>query len=123
MFEYYLEAPGFLGGGLTRRRRSLPRCRSSTPPKDTGHGPNSPRNARSFAAPRIICGGPSRPRPQRIGRFIDLAKFLAKQGRFQEADQSIAKAEKIAPNSPKLVYAKADMYIKTGGIWMLRRIY
>src|SRR5581483_11621211 len=52
--------------------------------------------------------------PQRIGRFLDLAKFLARQGRFQEADQSIAKAEKIAPNSPKVVYARADICIKNG---------
>ena len=52
--------------------------------------------------------------PQRIGRVIDLAKFLARQGRFQEADQSIARAEKMAPNSPRVVYAKADLYIKNG---------
>src|SRR5207249_9521914 len=52
--------------------------------------------------------------PHQIGRFIDLARFLAKQGRFQEAEQSFARAEKIAPDAPKLMYAKADLYIKHG---------
>jgi cytochrome c-type biogenesis protein CcmH/NrfG len=50
--------------------------------------------------------------PQRIGRMIDLARFLSRQGRFQEADQSLEQAEKIAPNSPRLVYARADLYVK-----------
>jgi cytochrome c-type biogenesis protein CcmH/NrfG len=49
-----------------------------------------------------------------VGRFIDLARLLTKQGRIQEADQSIARAEQIAPDSPKLMFAKADLYIKTG---------
>ena len=39
--------------------------------------------------------------PQQVGRFIELARFLARQGRYQEADQSFARAEKIAPDSPQ----------------------
>ena len=52
--------------------------------------------------------------PRGVGRFIDLAKFLAKQGRFQEADQSLARAETIAPESPRLMFVKADLYIRQG---------
>jgi Flp pilus assembly protein TadD len=50
--------------------------------------------------------------PHAVGRVIDLAKFLAKQGRFVEANQSLAKAEKIGPNEPKVIYAKADILIQ-----------
>ena len=32
--------------------------------------------------------------------------------RFQESDQNLAHAEKLAPNSPKLIFAKADLYVK-----------
>jgi len=52
--------------------------------------------------------------PHQVGRLIDLARFLTKQGRIQEADQSLARADKIAPNNPELLYAKADLYIKGG---------
>ncbi|HWB96061.1 MAG TPA: tetratricopeptide repeat protein, partial [Bryobacteraceae bacterium] len=52
--------------------------------------------------------------PQQVGRLIDLARFLAKQGRFQESEQSFERAAKIAPNSPKLLYARADTYIRNG---------
>jgi Flp pilus assembly protein TadD len=52
--------------------------------------------------------------PRQVGKVIELARFLTKQGRYQEADQSFERAEKIAPNSPRLMYARADLYIKTG---------
>ena len=51
--------------------------------------------------------------PRQVGRLIDLAKFLAKQGRIQESDQTFQAAEKVEPNSPKLKFAKADTYIQT----------
>ena len=50
--------------------------------------------------------------PAQVGRLLDLAKFLAKQGRFQESDQTFQAAEKMAPDSPKVMFAKADTYIK-----------
>ena len=102
-------------------RQSPTRWRDSTPPKATGRAPNSPKSARNFAAPKSNCGAPSRLAPQQIGRFIDLAKFLAKQGRFQEADQSFAKAEKIAPNSPEAdIREGRPLHQKQAEIWMLR---
>ena len=52
--------------------------------------------------------------PQQIGRLIDLARFLASQGRYQEAERSFARAESMAPGSAQLLYARADTYIKYG---------
>jgi len=48
-----------------------------------------------------------------VGRLLDLARLLTRQGRVQEADQSLAKAEKIAPNSPKVLFTKAELYVKS----------
>jgi Tfp pilus assembly protein PilF len=50
--------------------------------------------------------------PQQVGKIIELARFLSKQGRYQESDQSFERAEKVAPNSPRLVFAKASTYIE-----------
>jgi len=52
--------------------------------------------------------------PQQVGKLVDLARFLAKQGRYQESEQSFRNAEKIAPNSPKVIYARADTYVQQG---------
>ena len=48
-----------------------------------------------------------------IGKLIDLARLLTRQGRYQEADKAIDEAEQIAPDTPRLIFAKADLYIKS----------
>ena len=65
-------------------------------------------------APSSNCGARWNWRPKQAGRLLDLAKFLAKQGRFQESDQAFQAAEKVEPNSPKVMFAKADTYIHNG---------
>ncbi len=52
--------------------------------------------------------------PRQIGKLIELARLLARQGRYQEADKTIDAAEQISPDSPRLLFAKADLYIKSG---------
>ena len=53
-------------------------------------------------------------REDQVGRIIDLAKFLAKRGRFEESDQTFLAAQKLAPNAPKVLYARAAAYIENG---------
>jgi tetratricopeptide (TPR) repeat protein len=114
LFEYYLDAPGFLGGGLDKAE-ALTRQIAAVDPGE-GHWAQArlAEKRKDFNSVEEHLRRAIDASPTRVGRFIDLAKFLAKQGRFDEADESIARAEKIAPDTPKLVYAKADLYIKTG---------
>lgn len=114
LFEYYLEAPGILGGGLDKASRLAERiskldsieghyaqARIAEKRKEYGHAEAQLRRAADLA-------------PKQVGRVIDLAMFLAKQGKFQESDQAFQRAEQIAPNSPKVIFAKADTYIRNG---------
>lgn len=114
LFEYYLEAPGFLGGGMDKAQNVAGQIsqvdvseghwamyKLAEQRKDYSHAEEQLRRAIDAA-------------PRQIGKFIELARFLTRQGRYREADQSIERAEKIAPNSPRLIFAKADLYIKTG---------
>ena len=114
LFEYYLEAPGFLGGGLDKAQATAARIGAI----DAGEGHWSQarlaEKRKEFGSAEEQLRRAIEASPQQIGRFIDLARFLTKQGRFQESDQSLARAESINPNSPKLLYAKADLYIKQG---------
>ncbi|MDQ2946244.1 MAG: tetratricopeptide repeat protein, partial [Acidobacteriota bacterium] len=50
--------------------------------------------------------------PRQVGRILDLAKYLAKQGRYKESEDAFQQAEKLAPNSPKVMFARARTYIK-----------
>jgi tetratricopeptide (TPR) repeat protein len=114
LFEYYLEAPGFLGGGLDKAQAIAAKIAAIDAAEGHWSQAKLAEKRKEFSSAEEQLRRAIDAAPQRVGRFIDLAKFLARQGRFQEADQSFERAEKVAPNSPKLVFAKADVYIKTG---------
>ena len=50
--------------------------------------------------------------PRQVGRVIDLAKYVAKRGRYQESEAYFAQAEKMAPNNSRLLYERAVTYIR-----------
>ena len=114
LFEYYLEAPGFLGGGLDKAEALMRKIAEVDPAEGHWAQARLAEKRKDFGSVEEHLRRAIDASPNRVGRFIDLAKFLAKQGRFQEADENIAHAEKIAPNEPKLIYAKADLYVKHG---------
>ncbi len=112
LFEYYLEAPSFLGGGLDKAEATAARIAQLDAAE--GHG------ARAALAERRKQYGSAEDEfrravaasPGEIGRLIDLARFLARRGRIQEADQSLERAAHIAPDSPRLMFARADLYVQ-----------
>jgi Flp pilus assembly protein TadD len=114
LFEYCLEAPGFLGGGLDKAANLAEtiaeldpveglwaQARIAERRKDYGRAEEQLRRAMQAA-------------PMQVGRVLDLAKFLSKQGRIEESEQTFRAAERLAPNSPRLLYVRAETYIKSG---------
>jgi len=112
LFEYYLEAPGFLGGGQDKAAATAADIARISPAEGYWAQAKIAEKHKEFSKAEQHLRRAIEVAPHQIGRFIDLAKLLVKQGRIQEADQSIARAEQIAPNSPKLMFAKADLYIR-----------
>jgi cytochrome c-type biogenesis protein CcmH/NrfG len=114
LLEYYLEAPGFMGGGMEKAKATVARISQA----DQGEGQwaqsKLDEKHKEMASAEEHLRRALELNPQKAGRFIDLARFLAKQGRFQESDQNFAHAERIAPDNPKLLYERADVYIKSG---------
>jgi Flp pilus assembly protein TadD len=113
LFEYYLEAPGFLGGGQDKAANTAAQIARINPAEGHWAEAKLAEKRKEFSKAEQQLRRAIEIAPHQIGRFIDLAKLLVKQGRIQEADQSIARAEQIAPNSAKLMFAKADLYIRT----------
>ncbi|HUK15197.1 MAG TPA: tetratricopeptide repeat protein [Bryobacteraceae bacterium] len=114
LFEYYLEAPGFLGGGMDKAQSMVPRIAAISLAE--GHWAESriAEKRKEYGDAEAQLRRAIDAAPQKIGKLIDLARFLARQGRIQEADQSLSRAEAIAPGTPRLMYARADLYIHTG---------
>lgn len=112
LLEYYLEAPGFLGGGLDKAQTVASRMSEIDAAEGYWAKAKLAEKRKEFRSAEEQLRRAVEVSPHAVGRVIDLAKFLAKQGRFVEANQSLAKAEKIGPNEPKVIYAKADILIQ-----------
>jgi cytochrome c-type biogenesis protein CcmH/NrfG len=114
LLEYYLEAPGFMGGGMEKAKATVARISQADPGEGQWAQSKMDEKHKEMASAEEHLRRALELNPQKAGRFIDLARFLAKQGRFQESDQNFARAERIAPDNPKLLYERADVYIKSG---------
>ena len=114
LFDYYLEAPGFLGGGEDKAQRTADQIAQLSPAEGYLAKAKLAEKRNEYSTAEAHLRSAVGAAPQQIGKLIELARFLVRQGRVQEADQSLARAEQIAPGSPRLMLAKADLYIKTG---------
>jgi tetratricopeptide (TPR) repeat protein len=114
LFEYYLEAPGFLGGGLDKAAKLAEQISAADPIEGYYAQSRLAEKRKEFGKAEQQLRRAAELAPTQVGRVIDLAKFLAKEGRYQESDQTFQRAERIAPENPKLMFAKADTYIRSG---------
>jgi tetratricopeptide (TPR) repeat protein len=113
LFEYYLEAPGFLGGGFDKASATAIQIARLNPSEGYWAQAKLAEKRKEYSNAEAHLRRAVDVAPQQIGRLIDLARLFTKQGRYHDADLSLAKAEQIQPNSPRLMFAKADLYIKS----------
>ena len=115
LFEYRLQAPGFLGGGLDGADAAARQIAAVNPAEGQWAQARIAEQRKQFAgAEAHFRRAAEMTPPHQVGRRIDLARFLARQGKFQESDQELERAQQAAPDSPKLMYAEADIYIQHG---------
>ena len=113
LFEFYIQAPGFMGGGLERAEK-LAEIVSRRDPAEGAYDRARIAEARKQYGPaEQYLKRAAELAPHQVGRLLDLAKFLAKQGRYEESDRTFVQAEKVAPGAPKVLFEMASTYIKT----------
>lgn len=113
LFEYYLEAPGFLGGGLDKAGRVAEQISRLNESEGYWAQAKLAEKRKEYHSAEAHLRLAIEAAPMQVGRLIDLAKLFTRQGKNKEADLSIAQAEKVAPNSARLIYAKAEIYVKS----------
>lgn len=113
LFDYYLQAPGFLGGGFDKASALAKRIGELNPAEYHFAQARLAEHKKQYdKAEEQLREAAALAPPRQVGRIIDLATYLAKQGRYQESDATFQKAERIEPDSPKVMYAKAAVYIE-----------
>jgi len=112
LFEFYLEAPGFLGGGLDRADATAARMGQISPAEGQWAEAKLALKRKQSRSAEDHLRRAVELAPQQVGKIIELARFLTRQGRYQEADQNFERAEKVAPNSPRVVFSRAAVYVE-----------
>jgi Flp pilus assembly protein TadD len=111
LFEFYLQAPAMLGGGMDKARSLLPLIGKTDRAEIHFAFARMSEEQKDFARAEAEYRRAAERAPAEAGRMIDLAKFLAKHGRVEESDRAFETAEKIRPNAPQLMYARAESWI------------
>lgn len=112
LLDFQLEAPGFLGGGLDKANTTVVLISQADAAEGLWAQAKVDEKRKQWASAEEHLRRAVEIAPQ-VGRLIDLARFLARQGRYQESDQNFARAQQMEPDTPKLLYARADVYIKS----------
>lgn len=112
LFDYYLGAPGFMGGGADRARALAEKVAAADPPegqhllavlaehdKDYGDAEQHLRRAIELA-------------PTQATRVMELARFLARRGRFEESDKLYDQAARMAPQDHRIWFYRAQTDIE-----------
>jgi Flp pilus assembly protein TadD len=113
LFEYYLEAPGFLGGGMDKASALLPAIRTADEVEYYYAAAKIAEKRKQFGTAEEQLRHASELAPKQVGRVVDLAKFLAKQGKYLESDDAFQRAQKLDPNNPKVLFERAKTLIET----------
>lgn len=112
LFSYYLEAPGFLGGGLDKAAKLAERIKVLDPAEYHYAMAQVAQKRKEFKTAEFHFRSAWDLAPKSVGRAIDLASFLSRQGRDQESEVIFAQAEKIAPDNPRLMFERASAYVR-----------
>ena len=113
LFEYYLNAPGFLGGGIEKAAALSIRIAALNPAEGAYARYRLADTGKQYVEAEKEVRLASQLAPEDVGRKIDVAKFLARRGRLQESDTILESAEKTAPGNPRLLIEHARIYIDT----------
>lgn len=112
LFDYYLQAPGFLGGGYEKAEQVAKRIAERNEAEGHFAQAQLADKRRQYDTAEEQLRRAMELAPHQVGRVLDLAKYLAKRGRLQESEATFDKALQVDPNSPKVYFARARVYIE-----------
>jgi tetratricopeptide (TPR) repeat protein len=112
LFDYYLEAPGFLGGGYDKAQEVAKQIAAVDPPEGFFEEAKLAQKRKEFDRAEIHLRQAIAATPQKVGAMLVYAKFLSNQGRTRESDAILAEAQRIQPDSPRVWYARADLFVR-----------
>ncbi len=114
LFEYLLNAPGLVGGGIDKAAALAERVKDLDPAKYhslearlADKQKDFPREEKHLLTSLVLA-------PLHLGRILDMAEYLARRGRYEESEAMFDRARKVAPENAELKFERAKTLIQTG---------
>lgn len=114
LFEYYIQAPGFMGGGFGKAEKLLPLMAQLDPAEVSFAQGRIAERQKDFSAAEAYFRLTAAHAPRSVGRLLDLARFLAKRNRTEDSEIVFAQAARLAPNAARVRFARAELWIQSG---------
>lgn len=112
LFDYYLQAPGFLGGGIQKAEELAKHIASLDPAEGFYAQAQLDDKRKEYKAAEQHLRRAAELAPKQVGRVVDVAKYLANRGRVNESDAMFQEAIKMAPGRASVLFARAELYIQ-----------
>jgi Flp pilus assembly protein TadD len=107
LFDFYLNAPGFLGGGLEKAAALAKSIANERPPEYEFEEAQIADRKKDYAGAEAHLRRAMELAPNEAGRVLDVARYVAKRGRLAESDALFEQARKLAPSQPRVAFAEA----------------
>ncbi len=112
LFAFYLNAPGFLGGGLEKAAALAQSIANERPPEYEFEEAQLADRRKDYTAEEAHLRRAMELAPNEAGRVLDLARYVARRGRLEESDVLFEQARKLAPSLPRVAFAEARVDIE-----------
>jgi tetratricopeptide (TPR) repeat protein len=111
LFDFYMDAPGLIGGGMDKAAGLLPQIDKYDPVGGRLAQARIDEKKKQFASAEADLRRAIEMGPGKVGLVLNLAQFLSRRGRYEESEAAFRQAAGVAPDSPRILYARADAYI------------
>lgn len=112
LFDFYLQAPSIVGGGVGKAHALLHQIKKHDPvgyelaeAKLAEHDKNY-ESAEAHLRRAVTLA------PDKQGVYIDLAKFLARRGRHEESEAQFHRARELASASRRVDFEEAETWVR-----------
>ena len=112
LLDYYLGAPGFLGGGFDRAEDLAKKMGRTDPAESAYLLALILEKRKDYDAAEQHLRRATELAPKQWGHVMELARFLARRGKTKESDALFEQVATLAPGNPKVLFYRAETYIE-----------
>jgi tetratricopeptide (TPR) repeat protein len=113
LFDFYLSAPNFIGGGVEKAEAIAHRIEHERPAEYQHELALLAEHRKQHEAALEHLRKAAELAPEQPGRMLDIARFLARLGRPDESEAMFRETEGKWPGLPEVAFAHAKFYVDT----------